>query len=93
MLRFSLANALSLLGRNEDALAQFKKATELDKKEAKYLVEYGRQLLVRARTAGAYSGIGFRSAPSLSCRLRFLSFFFSVCVSPSLSLSLSSIFL
>ena len=44
MLRFSLANALVQVNDMQGALKHFKRSTELDKKEAKYNIEYGRYL-------------------------------------------------
>ena len=46
MLHFSLGNAYITEGNTADALKEFKRCTELDKKEAKYNVEYGRLVIV-----------------------------------------------
>lgn len=46
MLHFSLANSLAVLNENEEALKEYKRSTELDKKEIKYNVEYARMLKV-----------------------------------------------
>lgn len=46
MLHFSLGNAYVLIEDLESAVKEFKRSAELDKKEAKYSIEYGRLLKV-----------------------------------------------